>query len=193
MPKLTDLCTNPEDEQRILNGSCISGGTLEDWITQRRFISGAIDRSGTILDIGCANGLLLLSLMEWSKHKLIPYGIDPDQERLAGVAEVLPEFKDNFAALEILQLEQLPSHGLPAQFDLVFWNVWDDFDPLIHKNFIEQAFNVVKPNGRLILGFYCEDTQENQRKISWFKQHYPNLKGHKDNSPSTQSIIWYNL
>lgn len=132
-------------------------------------------------------------MREWSKYKLIPYGIDPDPERLEGVAEILPEFANNFAPLGITQLGKLASYNLPSQFDLVYWNVWDNFDPLVHKGYIEQAFNVVKPNGRLILGFYCADTLENDKKIAWFKKYYSTPKGHKDTSPETQSIIWYDL
>lgn len=193
MPKLTDLCTDSENEKRILKDSCMFGCTLEIWTEQRKFIAEAIDRSGTILDIGCANGLLLRSLIEWSQHKLIPYGIDPNQERLDGVAEVLPECKNNFAPLRITQLEQLENHGLPEQFDLVFWNVWDDFDPQIHQHSVAYTFNVVKPGGRLILGFYHENSQGNDRKIAWFKEYNPNTKGFKDNLPNTQCMIWYDL
>jgi 2-polyprenyl-3-methyl-5-hydroxy-6-metoxy-1,4-benzoquinol methylase len=128
MKSLKSLVKNPNAEKRVLEGSCMFDCTLEHWRAQRQFITEAINRSRTILDIGCANGLLLRSLMEWSKYDLIPYGVDPSQERLAGVDEVLHDFKNNFAPLAITELEQLSSHGLPAQFDMVYWNIWDDFD-----------------------------------------------------------------
>jgi Methyltransferase domain len=36
----------------------------------------AVDRDGTFLDVGCANGLLMESVVAWSPFALEPYGID---------------------------------------------------------------------------------------------------------------------
>lgn len=55
------------------------GGTFEEWVRLRIPISECITRSGTFLDIGCANGFLLECLLGWTKMKgldLIPYGLD---------------------------------------------------------------------------------------------------------------------
>jgi hypothetical protein len=51
-------------------------GSAERWEAARRPIVEAIDHSGTFLDIGCANGLLMESVVEWSAHSVEPYGID---------------------------------------------------------------------------------------------------------------------
>ena len=193
MKSLKELHTNLDDEKRILEGSCMFGCTLETWTAQRQFITEAIDRSGTILDIGCANGLLLRSLIEWSKHDLTPYGVDPSQERLAGVKGILPKFENNFAALAITELEQLSSLSLPSQFDIVYWNIWDNFDFIKQQTYVTRAFSAVKPNGRLILGFYHANSSANEEKIVWFKEHYPTIAGRKDNLPHVQMMIWYDL
>jgi hypothetical protein len=51
-------------------------GSPERWEAARRGIVDAIDRDGTFLDVGCANGLLMESVAEWSLFVIEPYGID---------------------------------------------------------------------------------------------------------------------
>ena len=54
-------------------------GPRERWELLRRPIAEAIDRSGSFLDIGCANGYLLSCLMEWTEERGIaidPHGLD---------------------------------------------------------------------------------------------------------------------
>jgi SAM-dependent methyltransferase len=36
----------------------------------------ALDRDGTFLDVGCANGLLMESVAEWAPVEIEPYGVD---------------------------------------------------------------------------------------------------------------------
>jgi hypothetical protein len=51
-------------------------GSPERWRAAREAIVEAIDGDGTFLDVGCANGLLLESVVEWSRFEIEPYGID---------------------------------------------------------------------------------------------------------------------
>lgn len=54
-------------------------GDLARWERLRRPIAEGIDRDGTFLDIGCANGLLLESLVPWAAARgfaVEPYGLD---------------------------------------------------------------------------------------------------------------------
>src|SRR5207247_9908708 len=71
-----------------------------DWIRFRRPIAAAINKDGTFLDIGCANGLLMESLVRWAGeagHVLEPYGIDIS-EKLAGLArQRLPQWSDRIS------------------------------------------------------------------------------------------------
>jgi|SRR5436190_13141192 len=46
------------------------------WESVRRPIVEAIDRDGAFLDVGCANGYLLESIVRWSDHRIEPYGLD---------------------------------------------------------------------------------------------------------------------
>ena len=57
------------------------------WERARRPIVDAIDRDGTFLDVGCANGLLMESLQAWAAaagHRIEPYGLDYS----AGIADM---------------------------------------------------------------------------------------------------------
>ena len=55
------------------------GGTPEEWRAAREPITDAIDRDGTFLDVGCANGLLMESVHTWCAERGLnvePYGLD---------------------------------------------------------------------------------------------------------------------
>lgn len=69
--------------------------TAADWEMLRRPIADCIDRSGSFLDIGCANGYLLECILQWANergHIIHPYGLDLS-EKLIELAKVrLPHF-----------------------------------------------------------------------------------------------------
>ena len=49
------------------------------WERGRRPIAEGINRNGTFLDVGCANGLLMESIVGWvaaDGHHVEPYGLD---------------------------------------------------------------------------------------------------------------------
>jgi SAM-dependent methyltransferase len=52
------------------------GGDEARWEVARRPIADAIDRDGTFLDIGCASGHLLESIVRWSEYSVEPYGLE---------------------------------------------------------------------------------------------------------------------
>ena len=51
-------------------------GSAARWEAARRLIARGIDAPGTLLDVGCANGLLMESLASWSAFPIEPYGVD---------------------------------------------------------------------------------------------------------------------
>jgi SAM-dependent methyltransferase len=74
------------------------GGSFEDWVRLRIPISECVTRSGTFLDIGCANGFLLECLLNWTKMKnidLVPYGLDYAPKLVEMARERLLAFKDH--------------------------------------------------------------------------------------------------
>ena len=85
----------PEDEpyyaetRRLLEGAYLEAegprggsgfrGDAGRWERARRPIASAIDRDGTLLDVGCANGLLMESLVAWARRdgvEIEPYGLE---------------------------------------------------------------------------------------------------------------------
>src|SRR5919197_774439 len=83
------------------------------WALHRRPILAAIDRDGSLLDVGCANGHLLESLVAWSPHRLEPYGLDFSSRLVALARDRLPHWRDRFFFGDVL--EWTP----PQRFDFV--------------------------------------------------------------------------
>ncbi len=52
------------------------GGDETRWEIGRRPIVEAIDRDGTFLDVGCANGYLMESVVRWAPYHVEPYGLE---------------------------------------------------------------------------------------------------------------------
>lgn len=74
-------------------------GPEERWVSLRKPIADCVDRSGSFLDIGCANGYLLECILKWTADRRLsiePYGLDLS-DRLVELARMrLPGFADNF-------------------------------------------------------------------------------------------------
>ncbi len=73
-------------------------GPKERWIACRRPIADCITKSGSFLDIGCANGYLLESVLGWTAERGIktePYGIDISESLVDAARDRLPEYKEN--------------------------------------------------------------------------------------------------
>jgi SAM-dependent methyltransferase len=88
-------------------------GSAERWEAARGAIVEAIGRDGTFLDVGCANGLLMESIVEWSQFQVEPYGIDfaPGLVELARTR--LPQWADR------IRLADVRSWEPPFRFDFV--------------------------------------------------------------------------
>lgn len=80
-------------------GQSGNGGTLEDWTHSRRPVAEAIERDGTFLDVGCANGFLMESVQAWCAERGItvePYGMDLGPELIKLAQARLPHWADRF-------------------------------------------------------------------------------------------------
>jgi hypothetical protein len=86
------------------------------WRRAREPILEAIDRSGTFLDIGCANGLLMETVPRWAGERGIaiePFGVELSS-RLASLArERLPHWRDRIFEGDAMQWSP------PRRFDFV--------------------------------------------------------------------------
>jgi SAM-dependent methyltransferase len=69
-------------------------GDAADWERSRSLIADAIDRDGTFLDVGCANGYLMETLPGWTTYNVEPYGLDISPDLVALARERLPRWAD---------------------------------------------------------------------------------------------------
>ena len=94
------------------------GGDGTAWRQARRHITEAVMASGTFLDVGCANGLLMESVAAWCAERGLtvePYGVDLSPA-LAGLArQRLPRWADRIWTGNAI--DWLPPSGL--RFDYV--------------------------------------------------------------------------
>lgn len=181
--------------REVLEGSCRYGGTFESWKEDRHFISEAIHHSGTILDIGCANGFLLRCLQEWSAYTLIPYGIDIDDERLSKTSLFFPFLQNHFAKLSIRQLALLSDANLPLKYDFVYWNVWNNIDFVNEEEqeYLLLASKAVRKKGRLILGFYDRERGRIEQKIQRVKEVGLCISNRIANSTLDKVVVWMDI
>jgi len=124
------------------------GGDEERWEAARRPIVQAIDRPGSFLDVGCANGYLLESLVRWSPHPIEPYGLDFSARLVELARGRLPQWEDCFFVGNALEWE--PPHRLDfVRTELVY------APEKRRRELVEHLLaRVVAPGGRLIVCGY---------------------------------------
>lgn len=130
-----------------------SGGERE-WAIGRRPIARAVHRDGTFLDVGCANGLLMESIVRWSSHRIEPYGLDFAPRLVARARERLPRWADRIFLGDALEWEP------PHPFDFVRSELVYAADGR-RRELVERLLGWVAPGGRLILcGYGGEEVVE---------------------------------
>jgi SAM-dependent methyltransferase len=69
------------------------------WILLRKPVADCVDKPGSFLDIGCANGYLLECCLKWTAERGIsiePYGLDISERLIELAKKRLPEYEANF-------------------------------------------------------------------------------------------------
>jgi len=145
--------TNPRQQSGF-------GRDQGDWERFRRGIVAPVERDGSFLDIGCANGLLMESVVQWASedgHSLEPYGLDIS-EKLAELArQRLPRWRDRIFVGNALLWEP------PQRFDFVRTEMV--YVPNTRRReYMERLLaRVVAPGGRLIVCSYGSSRPEGAR------------------------------
>ncbi len=73
--------------------------TVDNWNAKRRCIADCMERSGTFLDVGCANGFLMECVVQWAAERGVtidPYGLDFSEKLVAFARQRLPQYADHF-------------------------------------------------------------------------------------------------
>jgi len=138
-------------------------GTYEQWTRLRVPISELINRDGTLLDIGCANGFLLECLLYWSSMKGVainPFGLDIGEKSVALARARLPQFDRQIHIGNGWDWQ--PSH----KFDFVSTELV--YVPVpFQQAYVERLLtHLVKPGGTLIIAHY-RSSREDDLSTGW--------------------------
>ena len=167
MSGVTDLDAWDEQTRELLEevygsagdgpmGSGSRNASVGDWRAKRQHLAVPMDRDGSWLDVGCANGFLLVTLPSWCSERRVtvePYGLEL-MGRVADLARGLyPGLADRIWTGSVMRWspprrftyvtaleDQVPSHRLG---DLV--------DRLLDL--------FVEPGGRLIVSAYANNDE----------------------------------
>jgi 2-polyprenyl-3-methyl-5-hydroxy-6-metoxy-1,4-benzoquinol methylase len=125
------------------------------WEETRRCLVRAIHRDGDFMDVGCANGLLLETLIAWSREAgftLTPHGLDFVPELIELARRRFPEHGHNFIVANAFFWE-------PAwQYDYVRTNL--EYVPTQDwVEFVQRQHRGVVPGGRLIVCHYRNEPE----------------------------------
>ena len=128
-------------------------GDQNHWTQARSLIADAVNRDGTFLDIGCANGFLLECLVGWVSaqgYRVEPYGLDFSAELLELARKRLPLWTDHLFLGNAIDWEP------PRCYDFVRTGL--EYVPRKRQAELIRRLlkHVVVPGGRLIIGTFNE-------------------------------------
>ena len=132
-------------------------GTPEEWEASRSLVMEAVDRPGTFLDVGCANGLLMESVDRWSRERRLdvePHGVDISPRLAALARERYPQWRDR------IWTANADGWVPPMRFDFVRTGL--EYVPRDRRrSFVDHLVDrVLVPGGRLIIGKNNENRGE---------------------------------
>jgi SAM-dependent methyltransferase len=124
------------------------GGDAESWRLRRGTVVAGIDRDGTFLDVGCANGLLMESVVEWAAHRIEPYGVDLAPGLVDLARSRLPRWADR------IEVGNAVNYRPGRRFTFV--HLLLDLVPVARRSdLVRHALQVlVEPGGRLLVSHY---------------------------------------
>ncbi|HEV2784187.1 MAG TPA: class I SAM-dependent methyltransferase [Actinophytocola sp.] len=129
------------------------GGDAARWRARREMIVDGIDRAGTFLDVGCANGLLMESVRDWAAERglaIEPYGVDLAPGLVELARRRLPHWADRIEVGNAI--DYVPAGG--RRFTFV--HVLLDCVPVRRRgDMLRHALDtLVAPGGRLLVSHY---------------------------------------
>jgi SAM-dependent methyltransferase len=165
-------------------------GTPQEWRETRGLVLDALDRDGDLLDVGCANGLLMESLHTWAAGRGLavePYGVEISP-RLAELARRrLPQWADR------VWTANAATWRPPRRFDVVRTGleyVPYDRQPAYVAHLLD---HVVAPGGRLVVGKNNEraaDPSWAERLGEWGFPVAGELRVPHDHPGLVRTVVW---
>lgn len=145
-------------------------GPLERWISLRKPVADCIDKSGSFLDIGCANGFLLECCLAWTAERHIdiePYGLDISEKLIELAKHRLPQYNDRFFIGN--SFTWLP----PMRYDFVRTELV--YVPAEYeKQYVDFILkNYLNPGGKLLVANYGEGLTSQEIEKGIIKGSHP--------------------
>jgi hypothetical protein len=131
-------------------GQSGKSGDEARWEEARRHVTDAIDRDGAFLDVGCASGFLMESVVQWSPHRMEPYGLEIAPELAALARSRLPKWADRIFVGNAL------TWSPPRRFEFVRTGL--DYVPQPRRR--DLVAHLLGFCDRLIIGSFNEEIEE---------------------------------
>ncbi len=167
-------------------------GPEDRWTAVRKPIADCIDKSGSFLDIGCANGYLLECIMKWAGERGItvtPFGIDLSEKLIKLAQERLPDYINN------LFVGNGWDWTPPEKFDFVRTELVYVPDSL-QKQYIERIIDFyLAESGKLLIALYRSrstpvDTPWDDVKVKdWGFEITGQVSGYWDSKELTRVLV----
>lgn len=128
-------------------------GDASRWESARRLILDAIDRKGTFLDVGCANGLLMESMYAWSRADgtpVEPYGVEISTELTGLARRRLPQWADRIWCANVLDFD-------PGRRFTYVRSGLEYVPSRRAEDLIDHLLELTEPGGHVIIGTYNEE------------------------------------
>ncbi len=169
------------------------GGDEAQYRYTRMLVLEAIHRSGTFLDVGCANGYLMESLDRWLSGTGIQiefYDLDFSEGLLELARQRLPEWQARFFLGNALFWTP------PMRFDFVYIAGLEYVPQGRHQELLSRLFNEFTTDGGcLILGPVTEERLSNEMEenlLSWgFIPSGYCLKCHQVHAVLARKLFWF--
>jgi SAM-dependent methyltransferase len=166
-------------------------GDEQRWEGARRLLLDAVDRGGSFLDVGCANGHLMECLRAWAAQDgldLELWGLEISAELARLARERLPQCADRILEGNVLGWRP------PRRFDYVRLNL--DYVPAVRRSDLvaHVLTGVVVAGGRLIVGVFNEETdepaQERDVELWGFRVAGSTQRPHPDTERLVRRAFW---
>jgi 2-polyprenyl-3-methyl-5-hydroxy-6-metoxy-1,4-benzoquinol methylase len=131
------------------------GGDADDWRAARSIVADVFEADGMFLDVGCANGHLMESVVGWAAERGVhvePYGVDLAGGLVDEARRRLPQWADRI--WQGNALTWTPPDGL--RFDVVH-TLLDGVPAHATRDMVQHLLDAtVAPGGRLLASSYID-------------------------------------
>jgi SAM-dependent methyltransferase len=171
------------------SGGSGHSGSADDWEYSRGLVADALERPGTFLDVGCANGLLMESVARWGAQRglaIEPYGLDIAPELAALARRRYPAWAERIVVGNALGFRP------PFRFDVVRTGL-EYVPPPRRRELVEWLLaHVVAPGGRLVIGKYNEELAPRALEVELARAGFT-VAGRAERAHRTEPRICYRV